>query len=87
MKLFDRTFFALDSDYALHLSRDDGGIAEEAFAATFQEAARAETRYSRDRSDGLLSSINAVAHVGSRVTVDVGGLGGAVVSSAGAPID
>ena len=70
MDVFVRRFFALGSDCALHLACDHEDLAEEAFAAAIQEIARIEARYSRYRSDSLLSTINAVALTGRYTTVD-----------------
>lgn len=70
MNTFYRTFFALGSDCVLHLMCDDEDLVEQAFAAAIQEIARIEARYSRYRSDSLLSRINAVAHAGGQITVD-----------------
>lgn len=70
MKTFERKFFALGSDCALHLACDDEAITEQAFASAIGEIARIEARYSRYRADSLLSSINAVANAGGDVTVD-----------------
>jgi len=70
MDVFVRKFFALGSDCTLHLACDHEGLAEEAFAAAIQEIARIEARYSRYRSDNLLSTINAVALAGGYTTVD-----------------
>ncbi len=60
----------MGSPCSMQVFARDGARAESLFAAARADIERMEQRYSRYRTDSLLSAINRVAESGERVTVD-----------------
>ena len=69
-ELFNFPFTAMGSDCSLHLYGDNQPQAEEIAQAAVNEIARIERRYSRYRSDSVITEINNVARCGGSISVD-----------------
>jgi FAD:protein FMN transferase len=70
MHLLSFPFSAMGTDCMLHMYADEHHFATNVAAAATSEALRIERKYSRYRSDSVLSEINRVADRGGSVEVD-----------------